>query len=478
METLKKQNWGMIFSLLLWCTITLIRALHHSPWYDEAHAWLISQELSLTEIIRLMKIEGHTFLWYLCMMPFAKTNFMYPYSMLLLNWFFCFIAMLILWLKAPFNNWIKFLISFSFPFLALYPVIARCYSIGIMFLFGLAAMEKSKLRHPNWYSLLLILCANTSVMAAVGATVFVILFVKDIFIEKQSLKNYIWAALILLFGAGIFLFQLHGASNDIVWAHVPVSRAFFEKIIFANIFFKNILINILILLTLCIFYIIFYSFNKIVPCFFILSYIILFSVICVYSGNVWHHFFFYVYLIISYWLFMEKYEKDNIKLYKAFVVVFCVISCLYFFYRPGSNIMEFVWQDKSKVLLNKIINDKVFENSTLIITTFEQYSLVPYLKWSDNIKIVNYCSGKTANYDTVSFSRSDFCQAGTYNNFVLLKYQNLNKCYAENSYMFAYGGMEDAYYDKYSDSVIYVRKYKKLYGNMYLYKLEKFEEKQ
>ncbi len=131
MELFKKQNWVMIISLLLWVTVTLIRVFNHSPWYDEAHAWTIAQELNLIEIIRLMRIEGHTFIWYLLLMPFAKTNFMYPYSMLLLNWLFCFIAILILWLKSPFNNWIKFLISFSFPFLALYPVVARCYAIGI-----------------------------------------------------------------------------------------------------------------------------------------------------------------------------------------------------------------------------------------------------------------------------------------------------------------------------------------------------------
>ena len=180
----KRVNWIKINIILLWCTITLIRVFHHSPWYDEAHAWLIAQELNLIEIIKLMKIEGHTFIWYLCLMPFAKTNFMYPYSMLLLNWLFCFIAILILWLKAPFNNLVKFLISFSFPFFAMYPVVARCYSLGIMFLFALAAMEKVKLNHPNWYALLLILCANTSVMAAVGATVFGGMFLYEMIKNK------------------------------------------------------------------------------------------------------------------------------------------------------------------------------------------------------------------------------------------------------------------------------------------------------
>ena len=216
MENLKKQNWGMIISLSLWCAITLIRVLLRSPWFDEAHAWLIAQELDLFEIIKLMKIEGHTFLWYLVQMPFAKTNFMYPYSMLLLNWLFCFIAILILWLKAPFNNWVKFFISFSFPFLGMYSVVARCYAIGIMFLFALTAMEKSKLKHPNWYSLLLILCANTSIMAAAGATVFGIMFVFNmkftVFILFASLPILI--LLVLTVGAGLIMATINVFFRD------------------------------------------------------------------------------------------------------------------------------------------------------------------------------------------------------------------------------------------------------------------------
>ena len=123
---MSKSNWskiGLIFSIIFWCFITLVRVFHHSPWYDESHAWQIAHDLNVFELFKFMKAEGHTVLWFLCLMPFAKTNFMYPYSMQLLNWLFCFIAILILWLKSPFNNWVKFLITFSFPFLGMYSVI-------------------------------------------------------------------------------------------------------------------------------------------------------------------------------------------------------------------------------------------------------------------------------------------------------------------------------------------------------------------
>ena len=47
---LNSKIFGVIV-LILWVLITLLRVSHHQPWYDEAHAWLISQELNLWEII-------------------------------------------------------------------------------------------------------------------------------------------------------------------------------------------------------------------------------------------------------------------------------------------------------------------------------------------------------------------------------------------------------------------------------------------
>ena len=321
MEFFKKQNWGMIISLVLWCAITLIRVMNHSPWYDEAHAWLIAQELDFLEIIKLMKIEGHTFLWYLILMPFAKTDFMYPYSMLLLNWLFCFIAVLILWIKAPLNNWVKFFISFSFPFLSLYPVVARCYSIGIMFLFALTAMEKGKLKHPNWYALLLILCANTSIMGAVGATVFGMLFAFELIKNK---RNFVVPFAIMFAGAVVILIQLLGSTNDIIGETHNIFSTLFK-----NVFFKNILLNEILLVIFGCSLLIFYLKNKIFPLFLVTSYTILFAIFNVYSGNIWHWFYFYIYFIISSWLIFNKY---SLKFKNLYIVILCTISILYVFF--------------------------------------------------------------------------------------------------------------------------------------------------
>lgn len=432
MEILKKLNWTMIISLVLWCAVTLIRVFNHSPWIDEAHAWMIAQELNFFEIIKLMKVEGHTFLWYLCLMPFAKADFMYPYSMLLLNWLFCFIAVLILWLRAPFNNWIKFFITFSFPFLTLYPIIARCYAIGIMFLFAITAMEKDKLNHPNWYALLLILCANTSVMAAVGATVFGIFFVFELIKNK---RNLIVPFFILLMGAVIFLVQLCGVDSKNVSENLNIF-----SVMFLNTFFKNIILNVSLLIIFSCCALVFYIKNKIFPFFLIGSFTILLILLTIYSGGFWHWFFFYIYFIISSWLLFDKY---SLKYKNLYIVLLCAVAICYIFFKPFPYIYKLVYQDYTKGLKTYINNSELFKNSNLIIVNFRTYPLIPYYTHNSAITVKNYCSGSSGNYDTVPFYSSEYCY---YDKGYAVKYvyDQMDKVYDKNKRNILLGaGMKD-----------------------------------
>ncbi|MBR6099351.1 hypothetical protein IKP85_06360, partial [bacterium] len=125
---LNSKIFGVIV-LILWVLITLLRVSHHQPWYDEAHAYMLAQNLTIPELIAEMKYEGHLLVWYLLIMPFAKLKLWYPYPMQILNWLSAFIALLVMWKKAPFHPVTKTIITFSYPFIAEMPVIARCYSV-------------------------------------------------------------------------------------------------------------------------------------------------------------------------------------------------------------------------------------------------------------------------------------------------------------------------------------------------------------
>ena len=120
----------------LFIALTLLLSLLRTPFYDETHAFVISQ-LNLSEIFYLSRIEGHPIFWYLILKPFSNLNF-YPYSMMLINWVFASIMIFVFWKKAPFNNWIKLLLAFSYPFFQYFAVVSRPYALGVLAIFLLS----------------------------------------------------------------------------------------------------------------------------------------------------------------------------------------------------------------------------------------------------------------------------------------------------------------------------------------------------
>ena len=134
--------------ILFWClfiTYTIITFYHsilsgRVPNNDEAHAWLIAEHFNIFQILEIMNNEGHFLLWYLIIIPFAKFNLLQPVYMQFINWLFCLGAIYLLWTKSPFSTSLKIAITFSCPFLHVYPIYARCYSIGIFFLFLSASL--------------------------------------------------------------------------------------------------------------------------------------------------------------------------------------------------------------------------------------------------------------------------------------------------------------------------------------------------
>ena len=456
MNKLKCLNLFFIISIILWSAITLIRVVNHSPWYDEAHAWTIARDLNLIEVIKYMKIEGHTFIWYLLLMPFAKTNFMYPYSMLLLNWLFCFIAVLILWLKAPFNNWIKFLISFSFPFLSLYPVVARCYAIGIMFLFGITAMENKKLEHPNWYALLLILCANTSIIAAVGSAVFGLTFIYEMLKNK---KKILVPFLLMFIGLFIFLFQLIFCLVDNAVVSTVEKTMTFKNIIFSK---ESLTYTLALLLTL--FY---YAKNKMLPNFLLGTNILLVVIFSIYNGRIWHWFFFYIYFVISNWLFNEKYKKSKIYLYTL-----SILSVMLIFWSPSKADIVNVWNCDTGVVAQKILKDENLNNSILLVVEPSISVIQNYLHLNSSITVFNYCSGQRANYDDVYFYRSNVCEYGKIHK-IIFNDDLLSRFYSNSTYLLVSKNIKIPKEGKMGGMEYYKFIFYKSFGQIDIFKLEK-----
>ena len=332
-KILTARNMKFIF-LAVFIISTFILLFLREPFFDEAHAWMVSKSFGFFELLKAEKYEGHLFIWHTILMPFAKNNLFYPYSMYIINWIFCIIALIIFWNKAPFNLVEKTLITFSYPFFWYFSIVARCYSIGILFLFLILSFWRERLKRPYLISTLLILLANTSAMALIGAFVLGLIFLFDLIKEKDN-KKIFYSLLILSAGAIVVFFQLsEGKPLDktldikgfIINIYYFLQLHITEKEIFSILTKAKFLICALLalFLPLCFFQ------NKKTLFFFFGTYSLLFGLFgFIYFGHWWHYLFFFVYLIASIWFFRIE-NKKEFPLVKYFNFIFLLLLIVYF----------------------------------------------------------------------------------------------------------------------------------------------------
>ena len=402
----KNNNVWFWVVISIYTVITILRLINHQPWFDEAHAYSIAQEMNLLEIIQLMSLEGHTFLWYLLLMPFAKLNLWYPWPMLIMNYIFAWTAVVILWRKAPFSNITKTLVTFSFPFFACLPILARCYAIGVMFLFLLQALFKDKLKHPLVYSTLIILCANTSVMAIFGAAAYGFIFLYDLIKSglksETSKKDFILSSVIMAFGAVLIFWQLGSTSKLLTGeAGTFISKFLgflFGKSIVMNWFALAAFIGGIGAIGICLaaarnlkglFYYIFTT-GGLLTVFFTM-----------YAGWPHHFIFLYIYALLSAW-FLTKAGKTFLIADIAVAVMFASLI----FNDKSADVIYFGSQ--SIQIVNSILKDEKLKNARFIVYEAPSKSMLPLFK-AHNIEVWDYCTGEPANSSIVMNLSTPLC---------------------------------------------------------------------
>lgn len=353
-----KDNLLSFLVIFLFILIVLTNKNFYMFYPDEFHAYNIAKEFGLFDIIRLMRAEGHTFIWYTILKLVPHNEFFFPWMLKWFSGFFSLIAVCLLWFKSPFSHVEKFLITFSFPMLFLYPTIARPYSLGIMLLFMLTVFYKKRLEHPILFATLIYLTANTSLMAAVGAFSFSILFIYDLIKSKN--KNFIPALLILTFCALTLYIQWHN----------PIIPDYIEKLTISQCFlnlkhFDLKIIEYTAYIVLPIFFItstICMKNNKKLLFFFWLNTLALLGIfIYVYHGCIRHHYFFYIYWVISYWIFLYE---DNLPKYASVAFLICNLLFFAYLYKNESYYCSY----QKYVSYTKLVSILVPENSTLYVS--------------------------------------------------------------------------------------------------------------
>ncbi len=375
----------LLICITAFIIITIYKLLHHIPWRDEAHAYNIARYLSVKEIFGVIGTEGHPFVWFLILKPFAKLHLWYPYPMQIINYLFFLSALILFWIFAPFNKLIKILITFSYPFLNIYPIVARNYSIGILGLFLLVILFRDKMKHPVIYSIIIFITGNTSVMAMGCASAFALFILPDLFkgLKTDWKKSVI--SLLILFSTMIIILLQYQSCYVPDFAH---KNNFFTQY---NIFLFDVYkfplfkyLSYIIIPISVISFLLCIRDNKKILLFTIYGWLALNAVFFfVYAGNDYHFFFLFIYFIIFYWLYLSESKSNKFK--DKFCNITFILLCLLICFKSPVEKLDIIYRTEANIMAQKIEEIKDIENTIIYTTEIYSTDVLPYIK-NKNIK--------------------------------------------------------------------------------------------
>lgn len=195
------------FIFLLYILLVLFGVNYHEPWRDEAHAWVVAQDDSIGQMIESVHAAPTPLLWYLLLVPFAKSGF--PYSTM--NVFHAGLAVVAMGLILFFGRMplaLKILFVFSYYAAYEYAVVARNYVLTMVIVFAIAAMYTKRFTRPILFAFLVFGLFQTNIYSFVPALALACLFSLELFKKHMTAKEIIAVAVVAigaLFTIVIFL---------------------------------------------------------------------------------------------------------------------------------------------------------------------------------------------------------------------------------------------------------------------------------
>lgn len=375
----------MFIGLTLFVLITFPLMITHSTGFDEAHAWMNSYFMNLSNFVDIIKSEGHPIGWFLLIMPFAKNHIAYPYPMYIINYIFCILSLVVLWLKAPFSNPLKLIITCSSIFTAFYGIIARDYTIGIFGLFLCASLYENQLKKPILYSAVMALTMHTHIICTICVSGFMLIYLYKLFIEKEIFveqKNRCLSVLILLSSMFFLLVSFIGGfsnSQNLYYAPpslIPVSSFFIYNYHGAFLICYIFIVSAILISTKDIFTRLYYFYTTFLM-------LILFG--CFYSGTAHHYFMFFINLIITMWIAFKNKNVQKVVNDIKFVILFVILFIL----PIDSNISYLYPQFSIKPFIDKVNSIDEMKGKKVYLDIFIR-PFVPYL--SKDFTLYDMCT--------------------------------------------------------------------------------------
>lgn len=204
---------GLIFLFASLALLNLIFTVNHEYWRDETQAWLIARDcfISADSLFTVTSYEGHPFVWFLILMPFAKLGLsvsimkFLSYGIVMLSLYILFFIV-----ELPFS--LKVLMALTPAYIYFFVVPSRSYCVSSLLIICIAATYKNHIDHPLRYSLLLSMLLQTLVIMGGFVTVAGIIWFFEVLIsirhiEKKTLIKNIAGLVFLLINAFFLIWE-------------------------------------------------------------------------------------------------------------------------------------------------------------------------------------------------------------------------------------------------------------------------------
>ena len=359
---------------------------HHEPFSDEAQSYLIAQNVPLFDLIKdVARVEGAPLLWFLWLkvLIFCGLTYKYIYLSSVIPNFF---GVSLFVYKAPFSKAIRYLFPLTYFVFFQYNVVARSYSLILLFIVLSAIYYPKRKDYPWLYLAILIFLSQITVYTLLLATgIFFMGLLEDW--QKKEIKYsnvviyiiYLLLTVMLLFPTGdnkYFLFLSHS------WIAIcfNVIRTMTSGIItYSGYSFDNeIMISIGAIYFICLLVGLFRQYCK--ETIFLLIPILLFS--C-YANKLWHGGIIILTIMFISWQNSHKKITPDIKILAALFFITQMIWSVHAFindknepYSAGYGVHQFL----SAQNISDSQTLRLTFNSTAMCPYFESKAC-PYWDW-------------------------------------------------------------------------------------------------
>ncbi len=172
---------------LIWTALHFVISAFHERWFDEAIAWLIAKNTSLSELIFVTPhYEGHPQLWHLLLMPFAKSGAPYSLSLTIISYVFMGSAVFLLLFRTSLPRIMRWMLPFSYFILFEYGVISRPYCVLTLSMVLIGILHPSRNTRPLPYILsMLLLCMSMAYGIVIAGSICAV-WSFEIILEKKK----------------------------------------------------------------------------------------------------------------------------------------------------------------------------------------------------------------------------------------------------------------------------------------------------